>query len=297
MILKRERLVLRSVLDAAVEASRHLIEASRHALTLHLPYEPLYLEADATRLAQVIGNLINNAAKYTPDGGRIDIHAERQADEVEIRVEDTGVGIPDAMLSHVFDMFAQVGGSRLERSQGGLGIGLSICRQLISMHGGTIEARSAGAGLGSVFTVRLPLVPETPAETQDAGPPGQAVENGARRVLVVDDNADAADSFGSMLALFGHEVRTFYGGVAALSAAPEFRPEFVFCDIGMPGMNGYEVAQRFRADQRLRATRLIAVTGWGSEDDRRRALDAGFDVHLAKPVDWLVVQKILAAEN
>ena len=297
VVLKRERLALRSVLDSAVEASRHLVEASRHALTLHLPYEPLHLEVDATRLAQVIGNLINNAAKYTPDGGRIDIHAERQADEVEIRVEDTGVGIQAAMLSHVFDMFAQVGGSSLERSQGGLGIGLSISRQLILMHGGSIHAESAGVGLGSTFRVRLPLAPDKPVDDGEAALSGEAVAEGAQRVLVVDDNVDAADSFGSMLALFGHEVRTVYGGVAALSAAREFRPAFVFCDIGMPDMNGYEVARRLRADERLGPLHLIAVTGWGSEEDRRKALEAGFDVHLAKPVDWPVVQSILAVES
>ena len=292
--LQRERLALRALLDSAVEASRHLIEASGHALTLHLPYEPLYLDADATRLAQVIGNLINNAAKYTPDGGRIDIHAERQDREIVLRVEDNGVGIPDGMQSHVFDMFAQVGGNSLERAHGGLGIGLSISRQLVQMHGGSIHAKSPGPGLGSVFTVRLPLAAETSAGMTSAPLTGQARAIEARRVLVVDDNVDAADSFATMLGLFGHEVCTTYSGTDALAAARDFRPSFIFCDIGMPGLNGYEVAQRLRADSTLAPVRLVAVTGWGSEDDRRRALESGFDLHLAKPVDWVVVQAVLA---
>ena len=291
--LKKERLSLRSVFDSAVEASRHLIEASRHALTLHLPYERLFLEADATRLAQVIGNLINNAAKYTPDGGRIDIHAERQDGDVVIRVEDNGVGIPADMQSHVFDMFAQVGGSSLERSQGGLGIGLSISKQLVQMHGGSIHAESPGAGLGAVFTVRLPLAPEPPVDAESLPSARDASAAASSRVLVVDDNVDAADSLATMLGLFGHSVRTVYSGADALALAKDFRPSVVFCDIGMPGMTGYEVAQSFRADATLAPTRLVAVTGWGSEDDRRRALEAGFDLHLVKPVDWGVVKEAL----
>ena len=168
-------------------------------MTLHLPYEPLYMEADATRLAQVIGNLINNATKYTPDGGRIDIHAERQEGEVVIRVEDTGVGIPADMQSHVFDMFAQVGGSSLERAQGGLGIGLSISKQLVEMHGGSIDAKSPGSGLGAVFTVRLPLAPKPLVDAADSPLEDRPSSIAARRVLVVDDNVDAADSLATML--------------------------------------------------------------------------------------------------
>ena len=295
--LKRERLPLRAVFDSAVEASRHLIEANRHVLTLHLPDEPLCLDADATRLAQVVGNLVNNAAKYTPEGGRIDICADREGDEVVIRVEDNGVGIPAAMLAQVFDMFAQVGGSSLERSQGGLGIGLSISRQLVQMHGGTIHADSPGVGLGAVFTVRLPLASGPPAPVPDAVPAAGASTSAPRRVLVVDDNIDAADSFATMLALAGHQVRAAYSGVEALAVADEFAPAVVFCDIGMPGMTGYDVARRLRADGKFARARLVAVTGWGSDEDRRRALEAGFDLHLAKPVDWPAVHAALAGDD
>lgn len=292
--LKRERLALRSVFDSAMEASRHLIEGSRHALTLHLPYEPLYLEADATRLAQVIGNLINNAVKYTPDGGRIDVSAAREEGDVVIRVEDTGVGIPPEMISHVFDMFAQVGGSSLERSQGGLGIGLAISRQLAQMHGGSISAASPGTGCGAVFTLRLPLAQETPVRRGQEAPTGPPSPDAERRILVVDDNTDAADSFATTLELLGHVVRTVYNGSDALDAAQEFQPAVIFCDIGMPGMSGYEVAQRLRADQAVSHPRLVAVTGWSNEDDKRRAFEAGFEFHIAKPVDWTRVKEVLA---
>ena len=293
--LKRERLALRAVFDSAIEASKHLVDGGRHALTLHLPYEPIYLDADATRLAQVVGNLINNAAKYTPEGGRIDIYAEREGEEVVIRVEDSGVGIPAEMLSHVFDMFAQVGGSSLERSQGGLGIGLSISKQLVQMHGGSIRVDSSGTDQGSTFTVRLPLAANADASGAHAVPAVPGPKSSSKRILVVDDNVDAADSFSTMLRLFGHEVEIAYSGAGALVSAATFKPAIIFCDIGMPGMSGYQVAARIRAIPELREARLIAVTGWGSEDDRRRALEAGFDLHLAKPADWTAVQEAIEA--
>lgn len=291
--LKKERLVLRTVLDSAIESVRHLVEGGRHALTLHVPYEPLYLEADATRLSQVLGNLIHNAAKYTPEGGQIDLFAERIKSEVVIRVQDTGVGIPASMLSRVFDLFAQVGGSSLERSHGGLGIGLSISKQLVDMHDGSIRAESPGPGFGSTFTIQLPLAPDDQGEKHDIPVIDRQLSGSAKRILVVDDNVVAADTFTSMLELFGYSVNTVYSGMDAIEAAKTLCPTHIFCDIGMPGMNGYEVARRLRADESQAATRLVAVTGWGSEDDKRRALEAGFDFHLAKPVEWVSVEELL----
>ncbi len=295
--LKRERLALRTVFDSAIEASKHLVDGGRHALTLHVPYEPIYLDADATRLAQVVGNLINNAAKYTPEGGQIDIYAEREGDEVVIQVQDSGVGIPATMLSHVFDMFAQVGGSSLERSQGGLGIGLSISKQLVLMHGGSIRVESPGLGQGSTFTVRLPLAADTEISGVGAVADDSVPESASRRILVVDDNIDAADSFSTMLGLFGHEVCTAYSGAEALEVAARCKPAIIFCDIGMPGMSGYQVAQQIRANPELAETRLVAVSGWGSEEDKRRATDAGFDLHLAKPADWTAVREAIGADR
>jgi signal transduction histidine kinase/CheY-like chemotaxis protein len=291
--LRKEQLALHGVFDSAIESVRHLIETGRHALTMHVPYEALYVVADPTRLSQVLGNLIHNAAKYTPEGGKIDLFADRVENDVVIRVQDTGVGIPADMLSHVFDMFAQVGGSSLERSQGGLGIGLSISRQLVEMHGGSIHAASAGLGLGATFTVTLPLASERSTNVREIASPALQRSVSSQRVLVVDDNVVAADTFASMLELFGYHVSTVYTGIDALVVAKEVRPTHIFCDIGMPGMNGYELAQRFRADRSLLPARLVAVTGWGSEEDKRRALDAGFDFHLAKPVDWAAVEELL----
>jgi CheY-like chemotaxis protein len=201
------------------------------------------------------------------------------------------------MLPHVFDMFAQVSGSSLERAQGGLGIGLSISRQLVHMHGGSLHVDSDGLGLGATFTVRLPLASEPPPGGVSLDPAADSENPASHAVLVVDDNVDAADSFATMLEFSGHAVTTVYTGADALAAVGEIRPSFVFCDIGMPGMNGYEVAQRIRADASLSPIRLIAVTGWGSDEDKRRALDAGFDAHLAKPVAWAAVEAVLAAHE
>ncbi|WP_170162388.1 PAS domain-containing protein [Caldimonas tepidiphila] len=295
--LRRERLTLRSVLDSAVEASRPAIEAGRHELSLRLPSDPIPLDADPTRLSQVVSNLLNNAAKYTPDGGRIELSAAAEGGEVVVRVKDNGVGIAPEMLPKVFEMFTQVGRT-LDRAQGGLGIGLSISRRLVEMHEGTLEAESRGPGRGAVFTLRLPLTEEAKApERRSAGSAAVVPAKGnanARRVLVVDDNADAADSLALMLGLFGYENRTAYDGPQALDAAHEFAPAVVFCDIGMPGMDGYEVARRFRRDPALAQTLLVALTGWGSDEDKRQAREAGFDMHLTKPVKVTAVQEIVA---
>ena len=294
--LRKEQVLLRTVAETAVEASRPVIEASGHALKLALPEEPVWLAADPTRLAQVMTNLLTNAAKYTPEGGCIELSASREGGEVIVRVTDTGLGIPPGMLAEVFEMFTQVNRT-LERSQGGLGIGLALVKRLVEFHGGTITAESQGLGQGSTFTVRLPLVEacagptgeRSTAETPSVQPPMSG-----RRVLVVDDNVDGAESLANMLQIGGHETRTAHSGPAALDAARPFNPEVVFLDIGLPGMNGYEVAKRLRAEPTLGGAVLVALTGWGSDDDKRRSREAGFDFHLTKPVELTAIERILA---
>jgi CheY-like chemotaxis protein len=276
---------LGAVLANAVESSRPLIEAAGHDLAVALPPEPAVVEADPTRLAQAFLNLLNNAAKYTPPGGRIRLTADVQGGEAVVRVRDTGVGIPAAMLPHIFELFTQVDRS-LERSQGGLGVGLTLVRRLVEMHGGSVEARSEGPGQGSEFVVRLPVIEMPPAPPP---PPPQGGEQAAAtarlRILVVDDNRDAVESLGLLLQVRGHEVRAAHDGVAGLEAAASFRPDVALLDLGMPRLNGYDLARRLRGQAWGRGLVLIALTGWGQEDDRRRTREAGFDHHLVKPVD------------
>jgi CheY-like chemotaxis protein/two-component sensor histidine kinase len=292
LVLKRERVTVQTVVHSAIEASRPLVEAARHELTVQLPEQPLYLDADLTRLAQVISNLLNNAAKYTPDGGRIELDVRQEADRVVIRVTDTGAGIPAEMLPRVFELFTQVG-QTINRSQGGLGIGLALVKRLVEMHGGTIDAQSPGPGAGSTFTVRLPLASEDKRDAPAVSEPGTARQAG-RRILVVDDNEDAAESLAMMLELDGHDARTAYRGSEALATARAFWPEVVFLDIGLPGVNGYEVARQFRQDPRLAGTILVALTGWGSEEDKRKSKEAGFDFHLTKPLEATAMNEVLA---
>jgi signal transduction histidine kinase len=287
--LKKERVDFRTVLGSALESTRPLIEASRHELTVRLPPVPLPLDADPTRLAQIFANLVNNAAKYTPSGGRIQLSAEVEASNLAVRVSDTGIGIPAEMLSRVFDMFTQVGRS-IDHSQGGLGVGLTLVRRLLELHGGTVDAESAGDNQGSTFIVKLPLAAR--AEALDVPAPPVASRH-ARRILVVDDNADAAQSLSMLLELEGHATRVANDGACALRAAAGFLPDTVFLDIGMPGMNGYEVARHLR-DAYGPSLRIIALTGWGAEEDRRRAHAAGFDHHLVKPVDPAMLGAALA---
>ncbi|WP_119154084.1 ATP-binding protein [Caldimonas tepidiphila] len=291
--LRREMVSVRSVVDSAIEAIRPSIEGGDHELVLRLPDNTLCVHGDATRLAQVIGNLLHNAARYTPRGGRIELSVRRAGDEAVIEVRDNGIGIPPDMLSRVFEMFTQVRQNALP-AQGGLGIGLSLARQLVGLHQGRIEAESGGPGTGALFRVTLPLAHAGAA----SGPAGdtKVVPDAAPAcptVLVVDDNVDAADSLAAMLELLGHETRIAYGGQEALEIARQWLPRCVFCDIGMPGMDGYEVARRLRADAQIRDTVLVALTGWGSAEDRRRAQQAGFDRHLTKPVDLAHVRQIL----
>jgi PAS domain S-box-containing protein len=284
--LRRERVDLNVVVNQAVEAARPLIDARRHELTVATSPAPIRLDADPSRLAQVIGNLLNNAVKYTDEGGRIWLDVRREGDEAVICVRDTGVGISAEMLPRVFDLFTQVDPT-LDRSQGGLGVGLTLVRSLVEMHGGIVRASSPGPGRGSEFVVRLPALPrDTPPESGQAAAPRPAhAPAPSRRILIVDDNVDAADSLAMLLGLSGHQVRTAYGGPAALEAVGGYRPEVVLLDIGLPGMDGYEVARQLRRGSAGSGVTLVALTGYGQEDDRRKTHDAGFDHHLVKPVD------------
>jgi PAS domain S-box-containing protein len=295
--LKPDWIDLSEVLNAAVDTSMPLIEAARHKLDLRLPPERLTLYADATRITQVVSNLLNNAAKYTPRGGSIVLAAERAAEHALIVVSDNGIGIPPESLDEVFTMFTQVS-QHVQHVPGGLGIGLSLVRKLVELHGGTITASSGGPNAGSVFTVCLPLTgPGTPhrpppsegRETEVARLPG-----GGLRLLVVDDNRDAAETLAALLGMMGHQVGVANDGRQALRMMAGSLPQVAFVDIGMPGMSGYEVAQAARGDPRLDAVRLVALTGWGGAADRARTREAGFDAHLTKPADLSQIEAVLA---
>ena len=292
--LRHERSDLASLVNGALEICGAAIKAGSHKLTLDLPAEALPLSVDPTRIVQVMCNLISNAAKYTPPGGRITVSARRQDGALEFSVRDTGIGIPQDMLQKVFDMFTQVTQS-VERSQGGLGIGLTLVKRLVELHGGTVEARSAGPGRGSEFLVRLPEHPEAAMPMRVAALPEAATMAAGRRILVADDNRDAADSLAFMLRLAGHEVRIAYDGQQAVDMAEAFRPALALIDIGMPRLNGYETARRLRAKPYGETMLLIALTGWGQADDRNRSLAAGFDHHIVKPVDPSMLERLLAA--
>ena len=290
--LRREHVTLRAVVESAIETSRSVIDASHHEFTVTLPEAPIRLHVDLTRLAQVVGNILTNAAKYTPDGGRIELVAGCEDGEAFISVSDTGVGLALDMQAKVFEMFAQVNRS-IDRAQGGLGVGLALAKRLVEMHGGTIAVDSPGPGQGSTFTIRVPAA----CSGADSAAPAVATTPAAprqRRILVVDDNKDGAETLAMLLDLSGHTVRVAHDGPQALVAAREFRPEIAFLDIGLPGMSGYELAKRFRADAGLRGTFLVALTGWGSADDKERSRVAGFDFHLTKPVEPAAVDEVLA---
>ena len=283
--LHRERVDMAEVVARALETSRPLIDARRHELAVVLPEEPLTVEGDITRLSQVLGNLLNNAAKYTDAEGRIHVRVERDGTEAVVHVQDNGIGISEAVLPKVFDLFTQVD-RRLDRPSGGLGIGLALVRRLVDMHGGTVSAHSGGPGQGTEIVVRLPIGVEKrrlPLQPPDAR---EQVTPTTRpcRILVVDDNKDAADSMGLALELAGHDVRTAYDGHEALELAPAFAPEVLLLDLGMPGLNGFEISRHIRQQPWGTSLALIAVTGWGQEQDRRRTAEAGFDAHLTKPV-------------
>jgi len=294
MELRCKRIELAGVISAALEASRPLIEACSHELTVTLPPEPVYLDADPTRLAQVFLNLLNNSAKYTPQGGHIWLTVERAKGEAVIRVRDTGVGIAAEMLPRIFELFTQVEGS-LERSHGGLGIGLSLVRRLVEMHGGTVEARSEGLGRGSEFLVRLPILAQpTPEQPLASGNNETVAAAPKRRILVVDDNRDSAISLGMMLSLMGNEIRTAHDGSEGLEAAAAFRPDVMLLDIGLPKLNGYDVCRRIREQPWGKGMVIVALTGWGQEENKRRSTEAGFNHHMVKPVDPAALEKLLA---
>ena len=280
--LHLEHLDIRGIVEHAVESARPLIDQHTHELSVSLPPEPVWLHADAARLEQVAVNLLNNAAKYTDKGGHIWLSVERESDDAVLRIRDTGVGIARELLPRIFDLFTQADCS-LDRSQGGLGIGLTVVQRLVEMHGGTVEANSAGLGNGSEFIVRLPVMPSHAMESES--PPIQIAAPGTRwRVLVVDDNVDGADVTALLVQELGHETQVVYSGANALAAADEYLPNVVLLDIGLPEMDGYEVARRLRQHPILRNAWLIAITGYGQESDRQRSKEAGFDYHLIKPV-------------
>jgi signal transduction histidine kinase/CheY-like chemotaxis protein len=274
---------LQGIVRDAIETVRPFIEARRHVLDAHLDGEPIRVEADRTRLGQVFANLLNNAAKYTHPGGRIELTISREGNEAVVRVKDNGIGLAPESLGGIFEMFVQVDRS-LERSQAGLGVGLTLARRLVELHDGELVAASAGPGKGSEFTVRLPVA--TGDVVKDAKVSGESpARPSSRRVLLADDNVDFATSLGELLRAHGHEVRVVHDGEAALETAARFEPHVAFLDIGMPKIHGYELARRLRAQPATARCVLVAVTGWGQEDDRRRAREAGFDRHLVKPVD------------
>ncbi len=289
LALRRERVELRSVAQNALEAVEPLIASRGHALAVDMPPPGVYANVDPTRLAQVFLNLLNNAVKFTDPNGRIEFRVALEAGELVAVVRDNGIGVAPEMREHIFEMFAQADGS-LERSTTGLGVGLSLSRRLVELHGGTLEARSEGVGRGAEFIVRIALDPAAPG--RPAREPG-AVElrPSHHRILVADDNRDFAVSLAALLRSMGNEVRVEHDGVAAAAAAQEFQPEFAFLDIGLPKLNGFDLARTLRA--RSRSCRLVAVTGWGQESDRQRARDAGFDDYIVKPVEMDRVQAIL----
>jgi signal transduction histidine kinase/CheY-like chemotaxis protein len=282
-----------AIVRAAVADTGAIVSAAHHRLQLRLPPSPVQVYADDTRLTQVIVNLLTNAAKYTPDGGDITIGIATHAGEVSLAIADTGIGIPAHALSSVFSMFSQLAPA-LERAQGGLGIGLSLVRGLVELHGGQIRADSEGIGCGSVFTVTLPLHAQLPEQAASHAPPD---EEAGTRILVVDDNIDAADTLCMALDLLGHTVRTAYSGQEALEVAAQFLPAVILLDIGLPDMNGYAVAQHIRDTPWGAGMRLIAATGWGQDHDRQRAREAGFNEHLVKPIAFDSLRRLLNGET
>jgi len=289
--LRREPMPVSAVLQSALEANRPLMEAMGHTLTLAVPDEPIMVDADLTRLAQVFTNLLNNAVKYSERGGHIRVRVERHGNEVSVAVKDSGIGIAGDQLPRIFDMFAQTDGS-LAKSQGGLGIGLTLVKRLVEMHGGRIEARSAGPGCGAEFIVRLPIA-ASPALPEAAAPP--AAPPSALRILIVDDNRDVADSLAAMLSIMGNDTRTAYDGLAGVELAERYRPDVALFDIGLPTLDGYEACRRIRAQPWGERLVLIAVTGWGQDADRRRSQEAGFAHHMVKPVDPQALIDVLNA--
>jgi CheY-like chemotaxis protein len=289
--LHKQRFDLNGLLGQAVEVSRPMMIEKRHELAIVLAPQTMELEADPTRLLQVFDNLLNNAAKYTDPGGHIAIVVAVEDGEAVVTVRDDGIGMTPDLLARAFDLFVQ-GTRSLDRAQGGLGIGLTLVQTLVRMHGGSVRAASEGPGRGSQLVVRLPLAPPAPLRPAAPAAAPRAGAGAPLRVLVVDDNVDAAKTLGQLLRLAGHEVSLAHDGAAALAAAVAAPPDLVLLDIGLPGMDGYAVAARLRAAGHA-GTALVALTGYGREDDLRRSRDAGFDHHLVKPIDFGQLQRIV----
>jgi two-component system CheB/CheR fusion protein len=295
--LRKESLELDGVITAAVESTKPIFASRGHELLISLPPDPVRLEADAVRLTQVIANLLNNAAKFTAPNGCVWLSVDRDASEAVIRVRDTGIGMATDVLERAFDLFVQ-GAPTIDRGEGGLGIGLTLVRTLVGLHGGSVTAESDGPGRGSLFTVRLPALPsagaraDMPADRDPTGAQGDATR---RRVLVVDDNVDSAESLTALLGIAGHQVRVAFDGRKAVEIARDFAPDVVLLDIGLPGMDGLAVARALRTDPAVSRSLLIAISGYGQEADRRRTREAGFDHHLVKPVRPDVLRALLDA--
>jgi PAS domain S-box-containing protein len=292
VVLRREKVALQTVIQAAVETNRPVMDASAHSLRLNLPADPIFVDADPTRISQVITNLLNNAAKYTPPRGQIMLSLEREGGEAVVRVADNGVGIPAELVPKVFDMFMQVGTS-LERSQGGLGLGLTLVRRLVEMHEGSVHAESGGPAQGSTFTIRLPTSNAQAPQQAQLGVEKARSGQASRKILIVEDNVDGAKSLSMLLSLNGHNVRVAHTGLDGLKMAIEWCPEVVLMDIGLPGLNGYEVAEQLRKVRDKNSLMLVALSGWGREEDRQKAERVGFDAHLTKPVNPDDVQNLL----
>ena len=292
--LKKQPVRIDEIVRSATEASRPLIESSGHRLAIEMAESSLWVEGDEIRLSQAVSNLLNNAAKYTPSGGRITLSVRADGQSIAISVIDTGVGIRDDMQTKVFQLFTQID-DHLQRSQGGLGIGLALVRQLVEMHGGAVNAYSAGPGTGSRFTIRLPLTTaparkDTPEQTRPASSSFRPL-----KVLVVDDNPIIADTLGMMLEDIGHEFEAVHDGREVVEVAKDYRPDVILLDIGLPGMNGYEVCKALRGEAQFQDTPIIAQTGWGQDRDKELATEAGFNFHLTKPVPLDQLQKVFAA--
>ena len=297
IVLQRRPLALNDCVDAVVAAHRPRLDARQLRLTVELPQPPLVVDADPDRLDQVLGNLLSNAVKYTEPDGSVTLAAERQGDVAVIKVRDSGVGIAPEALATLFDPFSQIEDSR-HHSEHGLGLGLALVKSLVELHGGTVEAHSEGLGKGCEFRVRLPLA-SAPAASAESTAPGPTAPSHSRprlrprRILVVDDNRDIADPFAALLRALGHQVEVAYGGEIGLRIAQKLRPEVAFLDLGMPGMDGFELARRLREDFPPEALTLVAVTGYGQDEARAQAREAGFDHHLLKPTDLATVTALL----
>lgn len=294
--LKKENVSLQTIIESALEASKPAIEAGHHTLTISLPEHEVVLYADPTRLSQTISNLLNNASKYTPDRGAIYLHARLTNYGIEIAVKDNGLGIPPEMKDQVFQLFGQINRT-LDRAQGGLGIGLALVRNLVELHGGTVSAESEGPGKGSTFTISLPSSLITSASLPSPSTAEGAVQGLGKRVLIVDDNVDAAQSLSMLAELLGHSTEMAFTGPDALQKLPSFKPDIIFLDIGLPGMSGFEVAAAIKKSHPQPPPFIIALTGWGTEETKQKAKESGFDEHLTKPVEIATVERILAERS